>query len=108
MNKKIIYVSAPYTNDPEKNVRRALEAADILCELGYIPFIPHLYHYWHSLSPKSYEQWMELGGAFLERCDVILRLDGESVGADEEVEYALALGKPVYYGINNVPRINKE
>jgi hypothetical protein len=32
-------------------------------------------------------------------CDAILRLPGESAGADEEVKLAKELGKPVFYSI---------
>ena len=102
-DKEVVYIAAPYTSDPEKNVRRALEAADMLLKFGYIPFVPHLFHQWHGLSPKTYKQWAEMGKIFLERCDSVLRLPGESPGADEEVELALSLGKPVYYGLDDIP-----
>lgn len=103
MNKKLIYIAAPYTSNPEENVKKALEAADIVFECGYIPYVPHLSHHWHSLSPKSYEQWMEMGQAVVERCDGVLRLPGRSPGADREVHYAILLGKPVYYGLEDLP-----
>ena len=103
MNKEIVYIAAPYTSNPEQNVKRALEAADILVKLGYIAFVPHLFHQWHGLSPKPYDKWMEMGAAFLERCDSVLRLPGESPGADEEVRMAQDLDKPVYFGLDDVP-----
>ena len=101
--KEIIYIAAPYSSDPERNEIIALEAADVLWERGYIPFIPHLYHHWHGLSPKPYEQWMEMGAAFLKRCDAVLRLPGESPGADREVEMAQGLSMPIYFGIADLP-----
>lgn len=101
--KELIYIAAPYSSNPEKNVRIALEAADILWEWGYFSFIPHLFHQWHSLSPKPEEQWMEMGNAFLVRCDAVLRLPGESPGADKEVKHALELDMPVYYGFEDIP-----
>ena len=103
MIKKLIYIAAPYSSNPEMNVTKALEAADILFERGYIPVIPHLYHQWHNISPKSYDKWMEMGSAMLERCDGVLRLPGESPGADEEVRMAQELDKPVYFGLDDVP-----
>ena len=97
MNKPKVYVSAPYTNgDPEENVLRVLQVADKLLEMGYIPIVPHLSHYWHQVSPKPYETWLEIGRALLEGCDVLLRLPGESKGADLEIKYALKLGIPVF------------
>jgi hypothetical protein len=32
-------------------------------------------------------------------CDCVLRLPGESKGADAEVKFAQEIGKPVYYSI---------
>ena len=95
---KYIYIAGPYTNgDPVLNVRKAIEAADELRELGYVPFIPHLCHLWHLISPHEYEYWMLYCFEWLERCDGLLRLPGESEGADREVDRMLILGKPVFY-----------
>jgi hypothetical protein len=105
MNKSLIYIAAPYTSNPEANVKKALEAADKLWELGYVPFVPHLTHLWHTQSPKPYEQWIEMGSAVLERCDGLLRLPGESPGADREMEIAQKLDMPIYYGLKEVPRL---
>lgn len=105
MIRKLIYLAAPYTSNPEENVKKALDAADIVFARGYIPYVPHLSHHWHTQSPKSYEQWMEMGSAVLERCDAVLRLPGESPGADEEVKQAQSIGKPVYYGLEELPII---
>jgi nucleoside 2-deoxyribosyltransferase len=103
LTKPLIYIAAPYTSAPEENVKKALQAADKLYAKGYIPYVPHLSHHWHTQSPKSYEQWMEMGSAVLERCDGLLRLPGESPGADREIHYAISLGKPVYYGLEELP-----
>lgn len=103
MIKKLIYIAAPYSSDPEENVKKALEVADVLFEKGYIPYVPHLTHHWHLHSPKPYEQWMEMGSAVLERCDGLLRLPGESPGADVEVKLAISLDMPVYYGLEDMP-----
>ncbi len=40
---------------------------------------------------------MEIDFAWLESCDVVLRLDGESSGADREVEHAKNKGIKVVY-----------
>ena len=98
-----IYLSAPYTNgDVAKNVNRVLKVADELLELGFDVYIPHLTHFWHIVSPKPYETWLKLDLAFLTDCDYVLRLDGKSDGADKEVAYALSLGIPVYYSIEEL------
>ncbi|RUA13713.1 MAG: DUF4406 domain-containing protein [Flavobacteriia bacterium] len=39
----------------------------------------------------------------LRKCDAILRIQGESVGADKDVELARELGLKIYYDINEIP-----
>ncbi len=46
---------------------------------------------------------MPLSLALTERCDAILRLDGVSSGADQEVERVRARGGPVYHSIDAIP-----
>jgi len=93
----IVYVSSPYTNgDTGENVRRACLTGDALLEMGHIPLIPHLTHFWHFISPKSWDDWMKIDLALLARVDCVLRLDGESKGGDLEVKVARKLGIPVY------------
>lgn len=100
-----IYVAGPYTQgDPAVNVRRAVEAADGLAKRGHVPFIPHLSHFWHLLFPHEYVFWMEQDLAWLRQCEAILRLEGESPGADCEVRMAEELGLGVYRSVYEVPR----
>jgi hypothetical protein len=40
---------------------------------------------------------------WLKCCDAVLRLPGESTGADREVALAKELGIPVYYSIADIP-----
>lgn len=100
---KYIYIASPYTQgDQAVNVRRALMSADELLRRGYIPYVPLLTHFWQLISPKTYEEWLRLDKAWLEKCDAVLRLPGESKGADEECEYALDIGLHVYYSIDRI------
>ncbi|MEC7263752.1 MAG: DUF4406 domain-containing protein [Bacteroidota bacterium] len=39
----------------------------------------------------------------LRKCDAILRIEGESIGADKDVELARELGLKIYYDINEIP-----
>lgn len=39
----------------------------------------------------------------IERCDAVLRLEGESKGADNDVKIAHERGIPVYYNIEDIP-----
>ena len=103
MQNKLIYVSAPFTKgDQLQNVRDACLAGDKLIELGYHPYVPHCTALWHCISPKTFNQWIQIDSVLLARCDAVLRLPGESVGADIEIELAKRLNIPVYYGIEEL------
>jgi len=99
-----VFVSGPYTNgDVAVNVRTAILAANRLLRKGHIPFVPHLTHFWHLVVPHPYEDWLELDMEWLKVCDAVLRLPGESPGADVEVRLAESLGIPVYYNEVAIP-----
>ena len=99
-----IYVAGPYTRgDVAKNVKEAIETGDALAQLGHFVFIPHLSHFWHLLTPHEYDFWMKQDMAWLEICDAVFRFEGESKGADIEVDYAVRNKKPVYYKLDDVP-----
>ena len=94
-----VYIAGPYTQgDPVENVRRAIRAAERVIASGHHPYVPHLNHLWHLISPHSWEYWMTLDLAFLPACDCMIRLPGESVGADRETRAAAGL-MPIYYSV---------
>jgi uncharacterized protein DUF4406 len=95
-----VYVAGPYTKgDVAVNVRAAILAGQELIEAGHAPFIPHLSHFQHLLAPGPYEQWIALDLVWLEVCEALIRLPGESVGTDAEVDRARKLGISVYPGV---------
>src|ERR1017187_739132 len=90
-----VYIASPYTEgDVAVNVRNAYEAANRLADLGFAPFVPHATHFWHMIFPRPYEFWLKLDNQFLPLCHAVLRLPGESSGADNEVELARKLNIP--------------
>lgn len=94
---KRVYIAGPYTKgDVAVNVRNAMEAGTRVIEAGHSPFIPHLYHFVHMQQPQVYTVWTNLDLAWVEACHALYRLPGESAGADDEVDYALKLGIPVF------------
>ena len=95
MKRKHVYVAGPYSSDPVAGTQAAVEAGDRLWERGYIPFIPHLTHLWHLISPHDYEMWMLYDSYWVAKCDILVRLAGRSAGADREVAQALGLDIPV-------------
>lgn len=96
---RYVYVSGPLTiGDQAVNVRQAILAAEVLRGAGLAPFVPHLTWLAHIVSPAPYETWMTDDFAWLEKCDALLRLPGESSGADRELALAMKLGLPVFEG----------
>ncbi len=97
---KTVYIASPYTKgDVAINVRTPILVADILREAGYLPYLPLMSHFWHMISPHPYEYWTAMDMEWLYVCDCILRLPGESKGADAEVKRMIELGKPVFYSL---------
>ena len=97
MMKPLVYVAGPYTKgDVAMNVRAACAAGERLTEKGLAVFIPHLTHFWHFVFPHPYEFWLAQDDQILYRCNAVLRLPGESSGADKETATAERLGIPVF------------
>jgi hypothetical protein len=95
-----VYVAGPYTNpDPCINTHETINVANQLLDVGFTPFVPHLSHFWHTVTPKPYEDWLEYDNRWIPACDCMLRLPGASSGADKEETLAKSLGIPVYYSL---------
>lgn len=98
-----IYIAGPYSKgDVAVNVRNAFQTASRLADLGFAPFVPHATHFWHLMFPRPYEFWLELDNEFLPFCEGLLRLPGESSGADKEVALAGKLGIPIFTTVEDV------
>ena len=118
MKSLLILVAGPYrsgTDDqPERmaeNLRR-LEAVTVdLFRAGHIPMIGE----WVALpllrlaggQQPGDAAWQEIlypvANRLITRCDAVLRLAGESKGADEDVRLATERGLAVYYRLEDVP-----
>lgn len=95
---QVIFVSSPYTlGDVSENVQRQVEMAHRLMDYGFAPIAPLLSHYLELWRSRPWEEWMEVDLELVSRCDALLRLEGESRGADMEVAEARRLGIPVYF-----------
>jgi hypothetical protein len=102
---KTVYIASPYIKgDCAINVRNSILAAEEIRGYGLLPFCPLWTHFWHFMSPHPYEYWTEMDLEWLEQFDCILRLPGESSGADGEVSRMLVLGKPVYYSVDELKK----
>ena len=114
----LILIAGPYrsgtNDDPEKmkqNLSRLEEAALPLFRMGHIPMIGEwvalpLLKIAGSVKPgdKAYDEILyPVAKRLLTKCDAILRLEGESKGADEDVRIAKERGLKVFYKIEYIP-----
>ena len=104
--KKIwVYISGPISiGNMILNARRAMDTFAKLMDLGYTPICPHWSVFQELVYPETvtYEYWLAYDRQLLERVDVVLRLPGESKGADQEVEWAKELGIPVFEDLDTL------
>jgi len=99
-----IFIAAPYERpDPCFNVRKAVLIAEELIKKGHVPFIPHLCHLWHLVSPHERKYYLDYDFKWLKNCDALFRVPGESQGADQEVIEAREWGMTVYERMEDVP-----
>lgn len=95
-----VYIASPYSvGDPLGNVNKSFDTALDLILLGYAPYAPLYSHYLEERRSQPYETWLEINREWVERCDCVLRLPGESKGADAEVTYAREQGIPVFFNL---------
>jgi len=98
-----VYIASPYTlGDVAVNVKLQLDTVDELMNKGFAPFAPLYSHFQHIAHPRPYQDWVKIDLEWVKVCDCLLRLDGESKGADGEVSYAKELGLPVFYSIDDM------
>lgn len=118
-NKRMmILIAGPYRSgtgdDPQKmaaNLRRLEEASYPIFQAGHVPMIGEwvALPIWQTAGGQSvgdalYDEILHpTAGRLIERCDAILRLPGDSKGADNDVKLAHERGIPVYYDIADVP-----
>jgi len=114
----LILIAGPYrsgTNDDpqlmKQNLDRLQAAALPLFRLGHIPMIGE----WVALpllelagcKKPGDEAWEEIlypvAHRLLLKCDAVLRLEGASKGADEDVRIAKERGLKIYYTIEDIP-----
>jgi hypothetical protein len=93
-----------------QNLGRLETAAWPIFEKGHIPMIGE----WVALpvldsagsgvfEPLAQEVMYPTAERLLQHCDAVLRLSGESTGADEDVRIARERGIPVYYSLDEIP-----
>jgi hypothetical protein len=114
----MILIAGPYRggtgDNPElmkNNLTRLESVALPIFKLGHIPMIGEwvalpLLKLAGSTRPGD-DTWNEIqypvAHRLLEKCDAVLRLEGESAGADNDVRIAKERGLKIYYRIEDIP-----
>ena len=100
---KVIYISSTYTlGDVKENVMRQIDAAHKIMDMGHAPIAPLLSHFLHLRRERPYDDWMVIDLAIVPKCDILLRLDGESAGAEKEVKIANECNIPIVYSFDEL------
>lgn len=99
-----VYIASPYTiGDTAENVRAQMDIFNTLANTGKIaPFAPLLFHFQHLVHPRRTDDWLAMDFEWVKTCDAILRLPGESRGADLEVQFAQSFDIPIFYTIDDL------
>ncbi|MFE7223854.1 DUF4406 domain-containing protein [Nocardioides sp. NPDC057577] len=115
----LILIAGPYRSgtdgDPQAmaaNLARLESAAWPIFAAGHIPMIGE----WVALpvlnsagagpsDPLAEQVLYPAAARLLERCDAVLRLPGNSTGADQDVAIAERRGLPVYHDIGEIPAV---
>ncbi len=101
--RKWVYVAGPYSGgDTVANVQAAVDVGNLLWDAGLFPYIPHLTHLWHLITPKPYEIWLQIDLQGLMKCDAMFRMPGESSGADKEAGFFVSGGGMVYLNLEQL------
>ena len=96
-----VYISGPLTGSGNilENVERAMHAARTLIDAGCSPFCPHLSYHLDPAEELSHATWMEIDLPWMYAAQAVLRLPGESRGADIETARAKDLKIPVFHSL---------
>lgn len=100
-----VYIASPYTKgDNFVNTRAQIDVADAIMNMGHDVFWPLCFAFQHFVHPRSWQDWLDADLGWVEVCDVVLRLPGESSGADAEVDHARKHNIPVVHSIEALER----
>lgn len=100
-----VYIAGPISKgDQHVNVRNACLAWHDLINHGYAPICPHWSAVQQMITPKPSDVWYDFDYNLLEVCQAVLRIPGESDGADGECELVVRLGIPVYRSVYDLVR----
>jgi hypothetical protein len=98
----VVYLSGPITlGNPQENFAQAARAQEFLMDCGFAVINPMLTMGLPEglLKHLTHDDWMENDLPIVQKVDAVLRLPGESRGADTEVAFAQENEIPVFYDL---------
>jgi len=110
MTIKLVYIAGPYRAKTswqiEENIFNARIYGAAVAALGFMPVVPHA-------NTANYDDiqddkfWINGTMEILRRCDAVLMIPGfeRSSGSKGEEKEALALGKPVFYSLEELKEV---
>lgn len=118
--RRLIYIAGPITKgNLANNINRATDAFVALVKAGFAPICPH----WSAFSTRArvseetgltfavasahgcglpFTEWLAVDFALVTASAAVLRLPGESLGAEMETKLAIAQSKPVFKSVEEV------
>ncbi|WP_373503568.1 DUF4406 domain-containing protein [Aestuariivirga sp.] len=114
----LILIAGPYRSgtgdDPAKmaaNLNHLESASWPIFKKGHVPMIGEwvALPIWHTAGGSTvgddlYEKVLHpTAGRLLKHCDAVLRLAGDSKGADNDVRIARERGIPVFFSVDDIP-----
>lgn len=111
----LILIAGPYRSgtggDPEliaQNLARLEEVSGPIFRLGHVPMIGEwaalpILRTLDAVDAGEGDVMYETAHRLLQHCDAVLRLPGDSAGADEDVRIARERGLPVYTDVEQIP-----
>ena len=116
----MILIAGPYrsgTNDDPKLIQKNMDYLESVAlpifRLGHMPIVGE----WLALPIMKLAGSKRIGDEvfqeiqypvahrMLEKCDAVLRLEGASTGADNDVRVAKELGLKIYYRLEDIPKV---
>jgi hypothetical protein len=101
-SKPLVYIAGPITKpNMIETAHRGISLYMKMIRHGVVvPFCPHLSVFAEFLDPNtiSYKFWLDHDFEVIRHCQALLRMPGESSGADQEIDFANNQAKiPVFY-----------
>ena len=105
---KLLYVAGPYSGDIEQNIKNAERVSINLIRSGFHVMTPHKntsgYEQYED-EEITYQTWIDMDLNLLWRCDAlyVMKNSEQSIGTQNEIEFALNNGIEIIYESDNSP-----